>query len=203
MARRLLATLGSAATDLPTIAQSVRGGFPAPSGGWNMPPNLLGTAAGSALVSGTAFFWPLDLSNAALQSLGCNVTTAQVGGTTTTTLGLYGDDGSGGAPNFAGGLLASGTVVLTTTGVKTAAITYTPTPGRYWSAFLWVASVAPGTVPILTCATNATSLWCPNANFPTVIRCFTLTGLSALPTTAQTLAGNGGSTGVIVGARAT
>lgn len=134
-------------------------------------------------------------SGMTVQAIGCSVNGAQSGGTTTTTLGLYGDDGSN-RPNLSN-LIFSGTVTLTATGNRTAAITPTFLPyGRYWSAFLYVVSSAPTTAATCFGINNNAPLMY-TANIAGIVRGLQITGQSSLPSTG-TLTLNGGGNVIIV-----
>lgn len=182
------------------------GPYTPPSTGWQ-PPNNYFSGAVATVVSGTATFLPFDVGPVAksYSNLGVGVTTAQVAGTTTTTLGVYRDDGSGGQPLLAGGPLVSTTIVLTATGNAKGAVTWAPAPSRYWLAFLYVATVAPTTSAQVTAVTNSSpSLWLTSTLTlgTTLGRALQVTGLTALPTTAQTFATTTGSTAPAVYAQA-
>lgn len=164
--------------------------FTPPSGGWQQPANMMNSAA-VAVTSGTATFCALDVGpeEQSYTALGVAVTTAQVAGTTTTTLGAYRDDGSGGRPNLVGGPVVSAAVTLTATGNRPGAVTWNPQPGRWWLAFLYVASVAPTTAPQVSGIANAAPvLWVPSAGaIGGSVRGLTATGLTVLPTTQVAL----------------
>jgi hypothetical protein len=140
------------------------------------------------------------------QSLGVGVTTAQVGGTTTSTLGLYKDNGSGGLPNLVGGPLYSGTVTLTATGNQFSALTMTNLLGRYWMAFLYFESVAATTKPSHNMITNSSpAMWLASSiTIGTSSRALqvTATAQTALPTTQVAITPVGGSQAAVIAARA-
>ncbi len=197
---RLAALISAIGADI----KSIKLGYNPPSGAWAMPGNILSVAAGTP-VSGKVCYWPIDIGPAGLtlQSIGVNVTTARVGGTVVEKLGLYSDNGSGGAPLVtSGGLLASGSINLSTLGVKTVSTSLTLTEGRYWLAFIYYASVAPSTAPQTTCCTNAVTLWCPNTNFPAVCRYLSTAGLTDLPVGSQAPTITADSNGSVLGLRA-
>lgn len=119
-----------------------------PSGFWAPIPglcsvNATATGAGS---SGIAQFHPLDLEpGRTYDRLGIFTSVAEVAGTTTWRVGLYGD--LNGLPDMAAGPLVQGTLVTTTpTGTKaTSAISYTPLGVAHWACVLYVESSAPST----------------------------------------------------------
>lgn len=161
--------------------------FTAPSGLWQVPQNYI-SAAPAALTSGLLQLVPFDVGpNAgAYNALGVNVTTAQVGGTTTTSLAIYPDDGSGGRPNLAAGPITAATATLTALANRAAAVTWNPAPGRYWLAFLYVQTAAPSPLPQLSFI-NSGLAWMPQSTLGTPGLGYTVSGQSALPVTAQTL----------------
>lgn len=178
-----------------------------PSGGWQYPNGYMSVTP-AAVVSGRASFVAVDVGpkSLTLQSLGCSVSTAQVGGTAVTQLGLYADDGSGGLPDFSK-QLAVGTITPTSTGKKPAAVSLTLPPGRYWAAHLYVATVAPSTAPQFSSLSSASAgqgMWTSDANFllSGLARGVFLAGLSALPTTAQSGADTQATLAVVVALRA-
>lgn len=161
--------------------------FTAPAGFWQ-PPSHLVSSSPAALTSGALFFMPFDVGPMpdAFSALGVGVTTAQVSGTTTTTLAVYPDDGTGGQPRTVGGPIVSGTVTLTATGNRSAAVAWNPDAGRYWLAFLYVATAAPTTAPLVQAITNGTSLWQTTiGGNPT--RGLSVAAQTAMPTGAVTL----------------
>lgn len=173
------------------IDTSLLSGFTPPSGSWQQPSNFMNSAGGMG-VSQTIYWMPFDIgpNSMTLQSIAVNVNTALVGGTTTTTLALYSDDGTGGFPLLtSGGLLQSGTVVLTSVGKATLSSSLVLTRGRYWGAFLYNETSAPSTAAILATYSNAApALWLPNGfTLGSASRALTLTGQTSMPTTAQTL----------------
>jgi hypothetical protein len=158
-------------------------------------------------VTGTVYFMPVDVgpNPQTMKGIGVNVTTAYVAGTAviTVTLGLYKDDITGGKPDLPQ-LLYSGTIDASATGIKLASFPsdLILNPGRYWLAFLYVASVAPTTAPSFTCVTAALPLPLPGGTAPgTLARAYTFAG-TALPTTVQTLGVHGGSVCPVVALRA-
>lgn len=105
----------------------------------------------AAYVSGRATFHPISLRAATYDALLVNVAVAEVGGTTTLKLGVYADDGTGGAPKpGAAGLLSSVTVSLAgvSAGANVVGVLASPLAlpgGRYWLATYYGATVAPTT----------------------------------------------------------
>jgi len=178
--------------------------FTPPSGNWQQPANMV-TAAPGSVTSGQLTLCPFDVGPASKQfnALGVGVTTAQVAGTTTTTLAVYPDNGTGGLPNLVGGPTATGTVVLTTAGNASATIASTLAAGRYWAAFLYVASAAPTTAPQVNAIATGPSLWIPSTTtIGTTSRGLTAAGLSAMPTTQIALSPTGSTVVAVVGIRA-
>jgi hypothetical protein len=169
--------------------------------------NVISTAAG-APVAGTVYIEPIDIGVAqAFKGLAVNVTTALVAGsaTVTTTGALYFDNGTMGAPDFTKRVGNIITFDSTSTGNKYVAFSSVQTlaPGRYWAAFLYTASVAPTTAPQFTCVTGALSLPYSGATAAgTQVKTYQVASLAALPTTAQTLAANGGNVAPVVALRA-
>lgn len=179
--------------------------YTAPAGAWQHPSNFL-SSANNNLSPGTVYFLPLDVGPlpTGYDRLGVNVSTAQVGGATTFTLGLYPDDGTGGAPNTAGGPLVSGAVPLTATGLAALAISGVRQPGRYWMASLYVVTTTPTTVPLVAVVSNASpGLWIPpTLSIGSLSRALVLTGQTALPTAASSPVGGSSSNIPVVAARA-
>ncbi len=179
--------------------------YTAPAGAWQHPSNFL-SSANNTLSSGSVYFSPLDVGPApkAYDRLGVNVGTAQVGGSTTFTLGLYPDDGSGGAPNTAAGPLVSGPVPLTAGGLAALTISGTLQPARYWMASLYVSTTAPTTAPLVAVISNASpGLWIPpTLSIGSLSRALVLTSQTALPTTASSPVGGSSSNIPVVAARA-
>lgn len=177
----------STVTGLPRLSSYA---FPPASGYWVSTEGFLGTA-NTAPTSGRCTWHPFWLEGGSYNGLGINVATAQVAGTVTTTLGLYKDSGTGAMPLTLGGPIVSGTVVLTATGNAAASFTATTIPtGMYWASFIYVASVAPTTAPVIKCLTNTTyAIPMPNAtDLTTRVRGWARTGLTGLPTDAGTTA---------------
>ena len=183
---------------------TISAGLTPPSGAWQQPSNFLSSGAGTP-ASGSVYLVPFDIGPASLtiQSLGVNVTTALVlgGGAVTYSLGLYPDDGSGGAPAWTS-RITSGTINPTTTGTTTLAYTGTLTPGRYWAALLYVAPAAPTTPAQFSCMANASpSLWTPNnVGIGVPARAIKVTA-STMPTTVQTLGITGNIDAPVIGLR--
>lgn len=188
----------------PRLARS--GNFDVVSGGIVLPANLATTSTVALIAgnSGIATWAPVDLvpgkSYDAL--VAAVVTTAQVGGTTTTTLALYAD--KNGQPDVVAGPVASQTVVLTSTGNRIGVLgsPYVATATRYWVGALYVESVAPS--PRATLATISVGLCVGHDGSSTIgvnsWRGWTATGLAAMPTGATTLTGT--ATPYLVGVRA-
>lgn len=174
---------------------AARAGLTPPSGSWQMPSNPLVTVDTGVLVSGTVYYMPYDIGPASMtiSALGISLTTIQVGGTAVTSLGLYKDDGSGGYPDMtnATGKIGSGAVTMTggtVPTIRTLSLSATLTPGRYWTAFLYYASVAPTTAPQLCRASAAGNLWeAASATQWAHRRGLTIASQTALPTTQVTL----------------
>lgn len=186
-------------TDLPMV-------ITAPSGSWQGPINMV-TSGNGVMTSGVCTFVPIDVGPAVrtFTTIGCAVGVAQVAGTTTTTLALYADDGTGGAPNLTPGAISgtSGTINPSTTGNKTVVwgSALPLQPGRYWGACLYVVGTTPTTATQLICTTGSSGSMNLNANqIGTVWRGWSISGLSALPTSG-TLTQIGGSTAVVVAIR--
>lgn len=185
-----VATLDSSA--LVPLAQLPTGqkakGFTAPSTYWQLPCNQMGAGTATAVTSGNLTFVPVDVGPAATAyaALGVGVSaTVQVAGTTTTTLAVYPDDGTGARPQCAGGPIASGTVTLTAANNRTVAISTTLQPGRYWLAFLYVESVAPTTKAQVYMITNAvTGPIASSSVIGNIVgRGWLITGATVMPTT--------------------
>jgi hypothetical protein len=135
--------------------------FTAPSNFWQAPANQMGGGSATAVTSGQLSFVPFDVGpvTKTYSNIGVGVGTAQVGGTTTTTVGVYPDDGTGAYPFTLRGPTFSGTLTLTATGNRTASLSSLAlAPGRYWLAFIYVASVAPSTVPTVNTLNNAVNM---------------------------------------------
>lgn len=175
---------------------------------WQNPANMVTATAGTP-ASGTVYLMPTDVGPGSLvvKGLGVNVSTAAVLGPATivVTLGIYKDTGSGGLPDLTQ-LLGSGTVDPTTTGIKYVAFgsPITLTPGRYWAAVLYVATGTPTTAPVFTTLNSVVSTMpLAAATAPgQSARAHSITGMSALPTTSQTLVPHTSSAAPIVAIRA-
>lgn len=169
---------------------------------------LLGAWVGGvtsvALTSGTLTLLPMWVPKQTYDGLSHSVGTAQVGGTSTCWLAVYPDDGTGARPNLAAGPLTSAVVSTTTAGqqVTTLAPTWTPTAaGWYWGASLWVASVAPTTAPA-TQVVSVVGHSLASSSAGTVVRGYSVAGLTGLPSTTQTLSRVSTNLAVSVGLRA-
>lgn len=184
---------------------AARSGYTPPSGSWQMPGNPLVTVDTGAMVSGSLFFMPYDIGPLpmTIDALGISVTTALVAGTTTTSVGLYKDDGSGGYPDTtSGGRIGSGTLTLTSTGIKTVTVSATLAPGRYWTGFLYVQTVAPTTAAVVSRASAAGNLWqLGSATSWTHARGLVLTSQTVLPTTQVSALAPNVNQSVLVGIR--
>lgn len=181
----------------PATSRALSGSFGAISGAWQYPPNLSSSVVGS-LTSGTLTLVALDVGPTAkaFTALAVAVSSAQVGGSTTTTLGLYPDNGSGGLPNLVGGPIVSGTIPMTPVGnaTFTPASPFTLAAGRYWMAFLYVVTTAPTTVSTVRVFSTGTSIWISSASTIGAAITFGLSsiGQTVLPTTQITLSPNAG-----------
>jgi hypothetical protein len=157
-----------------------------PSGAWAYP--LLASQANVAPAGQTIYFAPIVIPDTlTIQSAACHLSTAASGGAGLgLTMGLYRGTGFG-APDLSQLVFSQSlTDALTATGRKTVAASATLTAGTYWTAFLYRWTTAPSTGPNFVGAANPTSvLWIPDATAFTAgpMRCLTLTGQSALPTT--------------------
>lgn len=190
---------------MPLYRPSMPQGYTPPTGGYQQPANML-SSTGAAQTSGQCSWTPVDVGPASLtiQSLVVHCTTAGAGGTYSVFVGLYLDDGTGGAPLLTpAGLLISGTVSTSAAGLRPYAVAATLAPGRYWTASLYFASAAPTTVPQLNGNVNGSpTLWQPSsATTLGLNRALIATGLSALPTAPVTYAIQTTGTSAIVALR--
>ncbi len=180
-------------------------GYGPPPGGYLMPSNL--TAISTAAVTpGVVTFVPVDVGPRGLSAaaLVVSCSAAEVGGTTSTVLGVYPDDGSGGLPDCSNGPLVSGQVTLNATGVRSVAVSETLPPGRYWAACGYFVTAPPGTLPKVTCnnqSSSSVTLW--NQAFPAIVRYLFLAGRTSLPLAPPSgfSCGTDGG-GIVVGVRA-
>lgn len=179
--------------------------FSPPSGNWQHPDHFSSSLNNSPGPTGTVLFTPLSIGPLAktYDRLAVSVVTAQAGGATTFTLGLYPDDGTGGAPNTAAGPLTSGSVPLTAIGYAMLTIAGLRQPGRYWLASLYVVTTAPTTTASVVCVSNvAPTLWFPStAVIGGIVRGLGLTS-QVLPTTASSPVGTGSGNIPVIAARA-
>lgn len=191
-----------------TAAQGNDGRLAAPrpitaqSGQWQLPSNYVSSGA-AGVTSGLVTFVPFDVGPVAktFTQIGVGVAVAQVGGTTVTTVGVYPDNGTGGAPDCSAGPTVSATLDLTVTGNRTSTFgtALTLQPGRYWEAFIYVASVTPTTVATVNSLSNALGMIDTTAvTIGTSWRGWSVASQTALPTTQPALAQVGGSNAVIV-----
>lgn len=166
---------------LPVIPKPISGSY---LQAWH----VLSTSA-TASTSGLVTFLRMDVNNLSVNGLGCYCSTAGVGGTYTVTLGLYNDIGDGSRPNITAGPIATTTITPTSTGNKYGTITTQTLNGTYWVAFLYYATAAPTTVPAFWCISNNVNN-SPTAttgySIGTVVRGFTLSGQTAMPTSGST-----------------
>ncbi len=193
------------ASNLGPTGSTAGPGYGPPPGGYLMPSNLTAISA-TAVTPGVVTFVPVDVGPRGLSAaaLVVSCSAAEVGGTTSTVLGVYPDDGSGGLPDCSNGPLVSGQVTLTATGVRSVTVSKTLPPGRYWAACGYFATAAPGTLPKVTCnnqSSSSVTLW--NQAFPAIVRYLFLSGRTSLPLAAPSgfSCGTDGG-GIVVGVRA-
>lgn len=178
--------------------------FMAPSG-WLQPPAGMSGAAGAAVTSGKLTLVPFDVGRTqryAAHVVGVTVQQVTGSGVTYVRTGVYGSR-TDGFPDLTNLLASSTDMVLFSGSNKSGTIDVTLSPGRYWNAFLWVATVAPTTVPQVFGINPGLIL--PHAaatQVGTAVRGYSATGQTALPTTQITLSPEGGNTAVAVYAQA-
>lgn len=169
MARKSLGVAAAGAKDIPTFDQLPMMSYVPPSGAWAIPRHIQSVGNAGAVTSDQLCCLPFDVGPAGftVDRLGAAVSQAQVAGTTTTSLAVYPDLNSISVPDCSAGALASGTIVNTSTGVKTVTVSLTLNANtRYWLCFLYhQTGTAPTTLPQFTTVTNSNSLWVTNANF--------------------------------------
>lgn len=175
-----------------------------PSGSWVPASSFIESTAGT-ISSGQAGFCIHDVAQTeTIQAIGAQCTVAQSGGAATMTLGVYQDDGTGGQPLLTpSGLLGSAQVAsgVIAVGLRSAALALTLKPGRYWLASFYRATTAPTTAPTwATFSRNWPNYWQPAGatNIASLSRGLYVQGLTALPTTAQTLLSNSGASAAVI-----
>lgn len=186
-------TINGVSFDGSANIRSVDRSFAPPSGGFLYPANFCSNAQGTPL-AGTVFWLPWDVGPAGLsyQGIAVGVSTSQVGGTTVTSLGFYLDDGTTGAPNLSAGPVASGTIVLTSTGTRAFVTSGTLAPGRYWGCYLYTQSVAPSPVPQVQTMNICLSLGVRGTSDiigSTINKGWSMAGQSSFPTTGTLVPG--------------
>jgi hypothetical protein len=93
------------------------------------------TSTTITMVTGNMYLYPIIVSeaNEVWDSCAFEVTTAATGNAATVFLGIYSDEGWSGKPQSAIG--GTGSIAITSTGVKTHAFNINLDPGLYWLAF--------------------------------------------------------------------
>lgn len=170
--------------DAPRLA---RGPSFVPRVGWSVNGGVqIGTTAGTPSFQ-RATFTPFSIGPSGWQADAFMfvVSTAYSGGTNIGfSIGLYPDDGSG-FPSLAAGPVVQAATTSLTTGTKTVAF---PAPVDLAAGTYWVCTLVTGTAAAsagqMQCLTNtAYQLALPAGIAPgTVVRAYTLTGQTALPT---------------------
>ncbi|MGG5257437.1 hypothetical protein [Phycicoccus avicenniae] len=142
------------------------------------------SSANSVQTSGDIGMVPVILEGGSWDALVAQVTTAQSGGTVALTLGVYGSDPDTGLPVLAGGPIRSAaSPALTSTGNRITTFTaWTPTPGLYWLAALYVQTAAPTTVPQFAKIANHIRLpGLTTTVLSQTVRGYSMTGQTSLP----------------------
>lgn len=173
-----------------------------PPVGWYTTPSLLIASTNTGtFTSGKIHFQPFWVGPQVwtTDSITFKTVGAQSGGTTSLNFGLYGDDGTG-WPDGTNRLATATATALTTAGLQT--LTWSTavalTPGLYWIADLYVASVAPTTAATpntLINTSNGLAISNISTGFGQNIRCYGWTGQTVLPTTALSSANLASSPG--------
>jgi hypothetical protein len=162
-----------------------------PPVGWYQCPSLfIASLNTGTFTSGKIHFQPMWIGPQVwtTDSISFKVVGAQTGGTTSLVFGLYADDGTG-WPDGTKQLATATATALTVAGLQT--LTWSTavamTPGLYWIADLYVASVAPTTAATpntLINASNGLAVTTISTGFGQNIRCYGWASQTALPTTA-------------------
>lgn len=156
---------------------------------WVTPPHFT-TAVNLAATSGTIYGVPLPVRKGVqIDQVGVTLATVQSGGgSSTVTIGLYPDDGTGTGPAWSIPI-ATGTIDPTTgAGTdKLVAAATTLAPGLYWTTFLLVNGGTPPGTPATWTSGNAVDGSLPAAHPYGGTRCFTASGQTQMPTTTLAL----------------
>lgn len=185
------------------VSRSYNGVGNPPSNSVIMPWNIVAVATGIAVTTGQLGLYPVDIwpATIVIRGLMVQVGTAQVAGTgTLTNAVIYRDNGTGSGPLVtAAGLVTNTSIVCTTAGARSATVSLTLTPGRYWVGFMYYqGSTAPTTAPTFTSASTCTTLQAATSSIATQ-KVLLRTGLTATPTDGVAFAPNGGTTFPVVG----
>lgn len=157
--------------------------------GWQIAPTGVLSIGAATHVRNKLCVSPIDVRKAVTpDAFVYQVNTAQSGGAASVvTLVLYGSDADG-WPNPAGGVLATASADVATTGIKVTTASFSQlAPGRYWIGGLWTYTTVPTVAPKLMASTNSildlptTTALAPGGTH----RGFGVLNLTTLPTTSQ------------------